>query len=251
MARNLLFLTASLLLGFVIGFMLANSTSKREGGAATAVASQQAATTGASSATGASAGKGGAAQQQVSEKEMREAIQTTDSRADDIELQKRFGLALYAYANQTRDPRYLPDAARFLKRAVEADPKDRSTTVSLANALFDMGQLGDTARFNEARGYYQKALEMDPNDVNVRTDLGLTYYFGEPSDPESAIREYRKSLELDASHEQTLQNLASALIKTGNRKEAEKTIERLRAVNPKNPALSDLEALLAQSNVKS
>jgi tetratricopeptide (TPR) repeat protein len=168
-----------------------------------------------------------------------------------MDLQKRFGLALYAYVNQTRDPRFLPDAVRFLKRAVEADPRDLSTTVSLANALFDLGQLGEPARFNEARQYYEKALELNPKDVNVRTDLGLTYYFGEPSDPQSAIREYRKSLEIDARHEQTLQNLATALIKTGNRKEAEKTIETLRSVNPKNPALPDLETLLAQSGTKS
>jgi tetratricopeptide (TPR) repeat protein len=244
--RNILFLASGLFAGFIVGFILANSTSRRD---VAVVAGPQAATAGAPSATNASGNR--TAAQQLSEKEIREAIQTTDARADDIELQKRFGLALYAYANQTRDPRYLPDAVRFLRRAVEANPGDRSTTVSLANALFDLGQLGDGGRFNEARGYYQKALEMEPNDVKVRTDLGLTYYFGEPPDPQSAIREYRKSLEIDARHEQTLQNLATALIKTGNRKEAEKTIETLRSVNPKNPALPDLEALLAQGSIKS
>ena len=188
--------------------------------------------------------------QRLSEQELREAIQKTDAHADDIDLQKRFGVALYAYVNQTRDPRFLPDAVRFLKRAAEANPNDRSILVSLGNALFDLGQMGETARFAEARGYYQKALEIDANDVNVRTDLGLTYYFAEPSDPQSAIREYRKSLEINPRHESTLQNLATALIKTGNRKEAEKTIETLRGVNPKNAALADLEALLAQSNIK-
>lgn len=244
--RNLLFLAAGILAGFTIGFIIANAMGGREG---TGVTARQASATGAASGAGAPDEKGSA--QQLSEKEIREAIQTTDARADDVELQKRFGLALYAYANQTRDPRFLPDAARFLKRAVDANPGDRSTLVSLANALFDMGQLGDASRFNEARVYYLKALEMNPKDVNVRTDLGLTYYFGEPSDPQSAIREYRKSLEIDARHELTLQNLATALIKTGNRKEAEKTIETLRSVNPKNPALTDLETMLAQSGVKS
>lgn len=243
--RNLLFLAGSLLLGFTLGFILANSMSRREGFESAQVQAPSANT----SSANASSGKGSS--QQLSEKEIREAIQNADARTDDKELQKRFGMALYAYANQTRDPRYLTDAVRFLKRAVEADPKDRSAIVSLANALFDMGQLGEAARFAEARTYYQKALDLDPKDVNARTDLGLTYYFGEPSDPQSAIREYRRSLEIDPRHEQTLQNLATALIKTGNRKEAEKTIEILRGVNPKNPALADLEALLAQSGMKS
>lgn len=244
MARNLLFLAAGLLAGFVVGFILANSTGGRDGGAA----ATQASTAGAPNT---SASNSGASSQQLSEKEIREAIQTTDARPEDLDLQKRFGMALYAYANQTRDPRFLPDAARFLKRAADANPGDRSVVVSLANALFDLGQLGDAERFKEARAYYQKALELDPKDANVRTDLGLTYYFAEPSDPQSAIREYRKSLEIDPRHEQTLQNLATALIKTGSRKEAEKTIETLRSVNPNNAALSDLEALLAQSSIKS
>jgi Flp pilus assembly protein TadD len=91
---------------------------------------------------------------------------------------------------------------------------------------------------------------MNPNDVNVRTDLGLTYYFGEPSDPKSAVREYRKSLAIDPRHEPTLQNLATALVKTGNLKEAEQTIATLRSVNPQNPAIPDLEALLAQGSIK-
>lgn len=242
--RNLLFLAAGLLLGFSLGFILANSvgTVGRSQGAGAQTASsgsQSAANTSSANSSG-----------QLSEKEIREAIQTTDARANDIELQKRFGLALYAYTNQTRDPRYLPDAVRFLKRAVEADPADRNTIVSLGNALFDLGQLGDAERFKEARVYYGKALEMNPNDVNVRTDLGLTYYFGTPSDPQSAIREYRKSLQIDPRHEQTLQNLATALVKTGNQKEAQKTIETLRSVNPQNPALPDLEALLSQSGIK-
>jgi tetratricopeptide (TPR) repeat protein len=241
--RNLLLLGAGLLAGFIFGFFLANSTGRRDGVAATEA--------GVAGASTANTGGEKSSAQQLSEKEIRDAIQTTEARPEDIELQKRFGMALYAYANQTRDPRFLPDAVRFLKRAADANPNDRSTMVSLANALFDLGQLGDAARFSEARGYYQKALELDPKDVNVRTDLGLTYYFGEPSDPQSAIREYRRSLEIDPRHEQTLQNLATALIKTGNGKEAQKTIQTLRDVNPKNAALTDLEALLAQSSIKS
>jgi tetratricopeptide (TPR) repeat protein len=237
--RNPLFLAAGLLAGFTIGFMLANSTSRTERTGAAAPGSNAGATANASSEKESA--------QRLSEKEIREAIETTDARATDADLQRKFGLALYAYASQTRDPRYLPDAVRFLKRAVSADPKNRSVIVSLANALFDLGHLGDKARFREARHYYQKALEINPDDVNVRTDLGLTYYFGEPPDPQSAIREYRKSLAIDPRHELTLQNLATALIKTGNQKEAEKTIETLRGLNPKNVVLSDLEALLQQS----
>lgn len=241
---NLLFAAVGILAGFIIGFVFANSTNREYAQTGTKGARADAPKATANSATKDSAAT-------LPDDELRQAIATTDARPEDTDLQKRFGLALYRYANQKRDPRFLPDAARFLKRAFDADPRDLTVTVSLANALFDMGQLSDPARFAEARTYYEKALELKPDDVNVRTDLGLTYYYGTPSDPVSAIREYRKSLQLDARHEPTLQNMATALIKTGNRAEAQKMIETLRNVNPQNPALSDLEALIAQSEIKS
>jgi tetratricopeptide (TPR) repeat protein len=187
------------------------------------------------------------ASESVSDDEIRGAIAKADARPEDHALQRNFGLALYQYASQTRDTRWLPDVARFLKRAYEADLKDHDLAVSLGNVLFDIGQSSDPASFVEARKYYLKALEMKPDDADVRTDLGLTYYFGQPSDPPRAIVEYRKSLALDPHHEPTLQNLASALISTGKREEAEKMIDELQQVNPSNPSLPNLRAQLAQS----
>ncbi len=88
---------------------------------------------------------------------------------------------------------------------------------------------------------------MRADDVRVRTALGLTYYFGQPSDPRRAIAEYRKSLAIDPRDEPTLQNLASALISLGHRDEAQQRIDDLAKVNPSNPALPNLRAQLAQS----
>jgi Flp pilus assembly protein TadD len=135
----------------------------------------------------------------------------------------------------------------MLKRAHDGDPKDYETMVLLGNALFDVGQNGEPASFGEARAYYLKALDMKPDDVNVRTDLGLTYYFGKPSDPQRAIREYRKSLAIEPRHEMTIQNLAAALIATRNLAEAQQRIDELKSLNPANPALPDLAAQLEQS----
>jgi tetratricopeptide (TPR) repeat protein len=158
-------------------------------------------------------------------------------------------MALYRYASQKQDARYLPDVARFLKRAYDLNSKDFDLTVSLANVLFDIGQTSDPARFTEARVYYQKALEQKPNDVQTRTDLGLTYYLGKPSDPQRAITEYRKALTLNPKHESALQNLATALIATGKHDEAQKRIEELESISPQNPSLPNLRAQLAQSKV--
>ncbi len=244
--KNFLYGLVGLLAGFMVGFLIANSVNHREGGAPGAKPAQPGATAPAQNSD-LSGTADGSDSPRLSEAEVQKAIASGDQKPDDIEFQRKLGLALYRYASYTQDARYLPDVARFLKRAYDADPKDRDLTISLGNVLFDIAQKNDPSRFAEARIYYQHALEMKADDADVRTDLGLTYYFGKPSDPQRAIAEYRKALAVDARHEATLQNLAAALIVTGNQAEAEKRIAELQSVNPSNAALSDLRAQLAQS----
>ncbi|MEJ7713883.1 MAG: tetratricopeptide repeat protein [Pyrinomonadaceae bacterium] len=74
---------------------------------------------------------------------------------------------------------------------------------------------------------------MKPNDVNVRTDLGLTFVFRKPEKYDRAIAEFRKSLEVNPKHEQTLQNLAFALAQKQDMTEAQAVLKKLEEVNPK------------------
>jgi tetratricopeptide (TPR) repeat protein len=247
--HNLLYSIIGLLLGFIIGFTFANQTNRGPvDSARPADERTRSAATQQGPATSGNANAG--APNSPTEAEIRDAIAKADARADDVALQRNFGMVLYRYANQTRNASLLPDVARMLKRAYDANPKDRELAVSLGNVLFDIGQATDPARFAEAREYYAKALEIKPDDANVRTDLGLTYYFGQPSDPQRAIAEYRKSMAIDPRHEPTLQNLATALMAVGKIDEAQKTIDQLSSLNPSNPALSDLRAQMAQSRNK-
>jgi tetratricopeptide (TPR) repeat protein len=249
--NNILYSITGILLGFILGFFLANTIARRarDEASATANSSTKQAQMAAQQAQQEQSSGGGAdsAAPQVSEEQVRAVIAKTDAKPEDTTLQKNVGLALYQLALQTQEPRWLPDAARFVKRAYDADPKDHELTLALAEILFNIGQTSDPASFNEARTYYAKALEQKPDDVDARTDLGLTYYFANPSDPQRAIAEYRKSLALNPKHELTLQNLATALITTGNRDEAQKRIDELQSINPTNPALPNLRAQLAQS----
>jgi tetratricopeptide (TPR) repeat protein len=121
-------------------------------------------------------------------------------------------------------------------------------TVELANALFDLGQTSEEPEnFGKAREYYLKALKMKPDDASVLTDLGQTYYYGKPADPQKAISIYRQALTVAPRDERALQSLATALISTGRHEEAQQKIDELRGINPNNPALSNLRAQLAQS----
>jgi tetratricopeptide (TPR) repeat protein len=247
--HNLLYTIIGLLLGFIIGFIFANQVNRGPSDGARSTTARQTSAPAQPVASDAP-NPGGNAQGGPTEEEIRDAIAKADARPEDVALQRNFGMVLYRYANQTRNAGLLPDVARMLKRAYQADSKDRDLAVSLGNVLFDMGQATDPSYFKEARDYYQKALELKADDANVRTDLGLTYYFGQPSDPQRAIAEYRKSLAIDPRHEPTLQNISAALITVGQTAEAQKMIDQLSALNPQNPALSDLRAQMAQSRNK-
>ncbi len=57
-----------------------------------------------------------------------------------------------------------------------------------------------------------------------------------------AIQEFRRSLQLEPRHEQTLQNMVVALTKKGDFGAAETTLSNLQEVNPGNQSLTKLRA---------
>ena len=76
--------------------------------------------------------------------------------------------------------------------------------MNLGNAYFD------TEKFEEAEKWYASALVKKADDVNVRTDLSLTFIFRDKPNYDRAIQEFQRSLELDPNHPQTIQNLTVA-----------------------------------------
>ena len=231
-----------LLAGFMIGFGLANTLYRRE----LDEGRRRMAAAEAPSAPAKSAGSP-ADEARLSDEEIRNVIARADANPQDSDLQQRIGQALFLYAAQTRNAAILPDIARLLKRAHDANPKDRETVMLLANALTGIGQTSDPSRLEAARGYYLKALELKADDAEARTNLGFTYYVEKPPDLQRAIAEYRKALAIDPRYEAALQHLAAALISAGQFDEAQKRIDELQRVNPSHEELPNLRALLAQS----
>ncbi|HET7842014.1 MAG TPA: tetratricopeptide repeat protein [Terriglobia bacterium] len=90
-------------------------------------------------------------------------------------------------------------AAAPLKLALSSDPKNYELLVQLGNLYYDK------QAYAPAIEYYRRALELRPNEVNVRTDLGTAYWY--TGLPQNAIAEYQKSLQTDPGHEQTLFNM--------------------------------------------
>jgi tetratricopeptide (TPR) repeat protein len=253
--HKILYALAGLVAGCAIGFFFANSVNRKEledlrgqvararnssGGQSSPQGGESRGANG--NATDASSGAS-----MPTEAEMRDLIAKADASREDTDYQRKVGQGVYMYALSTGQPALMPEAVRLLKRAHEADPKNYETTVLVGNSLFALAQVADASNFTEARVYYNKALAVKPEDMNVRTLLGMSYFFGQPSDPERAIKEYRKSLAAEPRQEMALQSLAAALIATGALTEAQQRLEELNTVNPANVTLSNLRAQLAQA----
>ncbi|MCP9492972.1 MAG: tetratricopeptide repeat protein [Pyrinomonadaceae bacterium MAG19_C2-C3] len=231
-----------LVAGLIAGFFITNEVNRREAeGLRAALVQAQ------STANNASSPKRNEEPPRLSSEELQAAIGRADANPKDVYQQRNLGQALYLYAANTGDAATLRDAVRLLRRAHELDPKNYDTLVLLGNALFDSGKLGDANSFTEARTFYQEALRQRPDDINVRTDLGLAYFFAKPSDPNRAAIEYRKSLAVNPRHPATLQNLAAALISLNQLEEAERALASLKEIDAANPSLANLQTQLAQA----
>jgi tetratricopeptide (TPR) repeat protein len=157
-----------------------------------------------------------------------------------------FDAQMQAAALHYRSRRF-NEALELLARANNLRPDSYEALVALGNTNFDAG------RYEIAEKWYTAALAKRPQDVSVRTDLGLTFLVRDPGqDVDRAIKEFRSSLEIEPRHEQTLQNLVVALTKKGSLGEADRALKKLSEVNPSNQSLTrlrtDLEA--ARSSAK-
>ena len=248
--KFVLIFVAGVILGFVIGFALANDINQKEQDKQRTLLSEQKAGGAkkvAEPGAGAQATNGDAESfPTVTDEQLKNAVAKADATPGDVELQKKVGQALYVYAWQTGNASILPDVARILKRAHEADPKDYKTTVLAGDAHFLIARAGDTKQVIEARKLYEAALASKPDDAVVRTSFGLTYFYDRPSNPQRAIREYRRALQSDPRSELPLQSLAAALIETKGFDEAEKRLNELEQVNSANGELANLRAQLEQ-----
>jgi len=93
------------------------------------------------------------------------------------------------------------DEARVqaLRNVVDKDPKNAVARAQLANLYYDAG------RYADAITWYQESIALNPGDVSVSTDLGVSYYYS--NQPDRAIQQLEHSLKIDPRHTKTLLNL--------------------------------------------
>ncbi|MBX7170119.1 MAG: tetratricopeptide repeat protein [Pyrinomonadaceae bacterium] len=241
--KSLIILIIAILISFAGGFFLANSLNRNEiTGLQSEVSRLKNLQPKASENT---------TENTLTDEEIQQKIRDADEKPDNIDYQKDLAIGLYRYSTMKQDPKWLPDVARMMTRVYEKNPKDFDTIIVLASLYFDIGEnKGDNENLKKAREFYQKALEIKPKEIEVQTDLGLTYLLTDPPEPEKAIAEFQKSLQINPKHEKTLQNMIQAEIGAGKVSEAEKYLQKLKEVNPKNEEISDLVSKVEQAKTK-
>ena len=119
------------------------------------------------------------------------------------------------------------------KTRLEKNPKDIEALVFLANANFDI------QRYEKAKEFYLKALEVDPDNAHVRTDLASSYR--NLGDSDQALNELNKVLKTDPNHEVALYN--SGIILLNDKDDTKKAIsawEKLVQLKPNDPLSNEL-----------
>ena len=181
-------------------------------------------------------GQTGAQQATLSDEEIEAKLKEAEANASDFAFQKGLGLGLYRYGAVREDRAIIEKSIPVLERANNLNPDDFDVLVGLGNANFDVGYFGKiNSSFERAREFYSKALAKRPGDVEVRTDVALSYYLMTPPDHTSAVTEFEKALAIDPKHEKSLGFLIQSLDALG--RDATKHRETLRNINPQNPNL--------------
>lgn len=226
------------LLGFVAGFLFANTLNRSELTAKQAV-NDEPKTAQNSNAPATSA-------LSLTSEEIQKKIASADENPQDFTFQKNLGMSLYRYAAIKQDAGILPDALRIMERALAMEPADRDLQIGIGNAYFDKGYFNkENKSLVKSREFYHKALAVKPTDADVRADLALTFFLHDPPDLTTAVAEFDRALTNNPKHERALQFLTQTLINQKELTKAAATLEKLKQVNPSNTSIGELASLLA------
>lgn len=154
-------------------------------------------------------------------------VQTTPQRND-------------AQANARNAQAALAEAAAPYLDAVSKNPNDYESLVKLGNLFYDAQQ------YPPAIQYYEKALTIHPENVDVRTDMGTAYWYAGNAD--KALEEMQTSLKYQPGHPQTLFNVGWIRWQgKGDPKGAIAAWQQLLKANPDYPQKQQVEQYIAKA----
>jgi tetratricopeptide (TPR) repeat protein len=105
----------------------------------------------------------------------------------------------------------------------ERDNRDPAALLQQAN------ELHDSRKFSEAIGVYKKYLDVNPNNVDARVDLGICYF--ELGDFQAARAEMEKGLTINPKHQLAYYNLGIVSMQERNIEQARRWFEHTIAID--------------------
>jgi len=129
--------------------------------------------------------------------------------------------------------------------------KSESSYLDAAYRYFDSFRMAnDTAvqglLVGKAISNYQKVLEINPNNLNAKTDLGACYADG-TTEPMKGIMLLREVIAVDPNHEMAQYNLGMLSVKSG---QLDKALERFQKVLEINPERTEMNFYLGQVHLQ-
>jgi len=129
--------------------------------------------------------------------------------------------------------------AEPLLEQLNANPNNPELLANIGNVYYDAHQ------YNDAIGYYDRALKLRPTNNNVRTDMGTAYWY--LGDADRAISEFQTVLKLEPTKPNALYNLA--VVQWQGKMDANAAVaslEKLLDTNPNYENRAQVQELLAQ-----
>ncbi len=122
-------------------------------------------------------------------------------------------------------------ASQALEKSLNLKPNAQGF-VLLGNVYFDWGaalkaikaakpsakNVDSSAKFQQAVIFYQKYLDVDPSNQDVRTDMGIAFY--ESGNAESAVAQFKEVLKVNPQHVNAAFNLGLVSDNAGKKDEA-------------------------------
>jgi Flp pilus assembly protein TadD len=129
----------------------------------------------------------------------------------------------------------LPDADRWMSRALAMDANDTETWYAMGRLRYTQGRYGD------ALTCFEKTLALNPESVKGENNLGLAYEALNRND--DAVHAYRNAIAWQkddpAPSEQPLLNLAILLQHRNQLPEAQQLLEQAAKIAPKDPHIHE------------
>jgi tetratricopeptide (TPR) repeat protein len=117
-----------------------------------------------------------------------------------------------------------------------ANPDDPKLMAAMGNVFFD------ASRWNDARVWYEKSLAVAPNDVDVLTDLAVS--FRNLDQPQRTIELLDRAISLSPDHWQAWYNKVIVYqFDLHEHDNAAEALRRLQELKQQNPAIPDLSAI--------